>query len=117
MTSLAKAALESGVSLIALPEGGGTGNGHVRPFKKGIFNLAQKFGIPVVPVSIVGSYEFFQTGNWMLYPGKITVYLHETIDTAGNSNLRGAEALRQHVQRIVTEPVEEALKSWKPPKA
>jgi len=117
MTRRAKAALDSGISLIAFAEGSRTRDGHVQPFKKGIFSLAQKFGIPVVPVSIVGSYEFFQTGNWMLYPGKITVYLHETIDTAGNSNLRGAEALRQHVQRIVTEPVEEALKSWKPPKA
>src|SRR6202451_2009797 len=116
MTNRAKAALDSGISLAAFAEGGRTRDGHVRPFKKGIFNLAQKFGVPIVPVSIVGSYEFFQTGNWILYPGKITVYVHDTIDTAANANLRGAEALRQHVQTIVAEPVEEALKNWKRPK-
>jgi 1-acyl-sn-glycerol-3-phosphate acyltransferase len=117
MTQRAKAALDSGISLIAFAEGSRTRDGHVQPFKKGIFNIAQKFGLPIVPVSIVGSYEFFQTGSWMLYPGKITVYVHDTIETSGGSNLRGAEALRQRVQTIVAEPVEEALKSWKGPKA
>lgn len=110
MTRRAKAALDANVSLIAFAEGSRTRNGHVKEFKKGIFNLAQKFGTPVVPMSIVGSYEFFQTGNWMLYPGKITVYLHDTIDTSKIS--RGEiDALRQRVQEIVAAPVEESLKS------
>jgi 1-acyl-sn-glycerol-3-phosphate acyltransferase len=112
MTQRAKTALDSGISLVAFAEGSRTRDGHVQPFKKGIFNLAQKFGIPIVPMSIVGSYEFFQTGNWMLYPGKITVYLHDTIDTT--TVPRGeVDALRQRVQNIVAAPVEEALKSWK----
>jgi 1-acyl-sn-glycerol-3-phosphate acyltransferase len=112
MTRRAKAALDAHISLIAFAEGSRTRTGHVQPFKKGIFNLAQKFGVPIVPVSIVGSYEFFQTGNWMLYPGKITVYLHDTIDTAKVG--RGeVDVLRQSVQDIVAQPVEEALQNWK----
>src|SRR6202161_4554557 len=105
MTGRAKAALDSGTSLIAFAEGSRTRDGHVHEFKKGIFGLAQKFGVPIVPMSIVGSYQFFRTGNWMLYPGKITVYLHDTIDT---STIRRGEldALRQHVQEIVAGPVE-----------
>ena len=81
MRERAKAALDSGISLIAFPEGSRTRTGHVREFEKGIFNLAQKFGVPIVPMSIVGSYQFFQTGNWMLFPEKITVLLHDTIET------------------------------------
>ena len=108
MNERAKAALESGISLIAFAEGSRTRDGHVKPFKKGIFNLAQKLGVPIVPVSIVGSYEFFQTGNWMLYPQKITVYLHDTIDTTEISRSE-VEALRQRVQEIVSAPVEESL--------
>jgi 1-acyl-sn-glycerol-3-phosphate acyltransferase len=109
MMQRAKAALDSGVSLIAFAEGGRTRDGHVQPFKKGLFNLAQRFGVPIVPMSIVGSYEFFQTGNWMLYPSKITVYLHDTIETA---NVQRAEidALRQRVQDIVAGPVEESFR-------
>jgi 1-acyl-sn-glycerol-3-phosphate acyltransferase len=110
MTERAKAALDSDISLIAFAEGSRTRDGHVHEFKKGIFNLAQKFRVPLVPVSIVGSYEFFRTGSWMLTPGKITVYLHHTIET---SQIGRAEVdqLRQRVQAIVSAPVEEALKA------
>ena len=110
MTQRAKATLDSGVSLIAFAEGSRTRDGHVHEFKKGIFNLAQKFGLPIVPMSIVGSYQFFRTGHWMLYPGKITVYLHDTIDTSKIP--RGElDALRQRVQDIVATPVEDSLKA------
>jgi 1-acyl-sn-glycerol-3-phosphate acyltransferase len=110
MTKRAKVALDSGISLAAFAEGSRTRDGHVKPFKKGIFNLAQKFGVPIVPVSIVGSYDFFQTGNWMLYPGKITVYVHETIDSSAIAGM-SADALRDRVREIVAAPVEEAMKS------
>jgi 1-acyl-sn-glycerol-3-phosphate acyltransferase len=109
MTQRAKAALDSGVSLIAFAEGSRTRDGHVQTFKKGIFSIAQRFGLPIVPVSMVGSYQFFQTGHWMLHPETITVYIHDTIDT---SQIPRAEvdALRQRVQEIVSAPVEESLK-------
>lgn len=110
MSKRAKAALDSGTSLIAFAEGSRTRNGHVQEFKKGIFNLAQKFGVPIVPMSIVGSYQFFRTGHWMLHPGKITVYLHDTIDTS-HIGRGSVEALRRRVQEIVSEPVEESLKA------
>jgi 1-acyl-sn-glycerol-3-phosphate acyltransferase len=110
MTQRAKAALDSGVSLIAFAEGSRTRDGHVQPFKKGIFKLAQKFGVPIVPMSIVGSFGFFQTGNWRLYPGKITVYLHDTIDTSKIGRAE-VDALRQRVQDIVAAPVSEWLKN------
>ena len=112
MSRRSKKALDSGISLIAFAEGSRTRTGHVKPFKKGIFNLAQKFGVPIVPVSIVGSYEFFQTGNWILYPGKITVYLHDTIDTSQIPRA-AVDALRQRVQDIVAGPVEESLQQQK----
>lgn len=114
MTARAKAALDSGTSLVAFAEGSRTRSGHVQPFKKGIFNLAQQFGVPIVPVSLVGSYEFFQTGNWLLYPGKITVYLHDAIDTSTIARTE-IDALRRRVHEIVAAPVEESLKNWKKP--
>ena len=108
MRERAKVALDSGISLIAFAEGSRTRDGHVQEFKKGIFGLAQKFGIPIVPVSVVGSYQFFQTGNWMLFPRKITVYLHDTIETKDIG--RGAvDDLRLRVQEIVAKPVEDDL--------
>jgi 1-acyl-sn-glycerol-3-phosphate acyltransferase len=111
MTMRAKHALDSGISLIAFAEGSRTRDGHVQEFKKGVFRIAQRFGVPIVPMSIVGSFEFFQTGNWILHPGKITVYLHDTIDTS-SLDRAGVDALRLRVQEIVVAPVEESLKAW-----
>jgi 1-acyl-sn-glycerol-3-phosphate acyltransferase len=110
MTRKAKAAIDSGVSLIAFAEGSRTRDGRVQPFRKGVFRLAQKFGTPIVPVSIVGSYQFFQTGNWMLHPGKITVYLHDTIDTA-QVERAAVDELAERVHAIVSAPVEESFNS------
>jgi 1-acyl-sn-glycerol-3-phosphate acyltransferase len=108
MRQRAKAALDSGISLIAFAEGSRTRSGHVQEFKKGIFSMAQKFGVPLVPVSIVGSYQFFQTGNWILFPEKITVQIHDTIDTTKIGRAE-VDDLRQRVQEIVSKPVEESL--------
>src|SRR5579864_4032488 len=83
MMRKAKESFDSGTSLIAFAEGSRTRDGHVGPFEKGVFRLAIKFGVPIVPMSIVGSYEFHRTGDWMIYPGKITAFLHETIETKG----------------------------------
>ena len=113
MIARARAALDSGVSLIAFPEGSRTRDGHVQPFKKGIFSLAQKFEVPIVPVSIVGSYEFFQTGNWMLRPSTIKVFLHDTIDTS-EINRRDVDALRERVRAIVVAPLERSIENYKP---
>lgn len=110
MSQRARAALDAGISLIAFAEGSRTRTGHVQPFKKGIFSMAQKAGVPIVPMSIVGSYEFFRTGRWMLHPGKITVCLHDTIDTSHVAR-SDVDALRQRVQEIVSAPVEEFLRS------
>ncbi|MGH9703801.1 MAG: lysophospholipid acyltransferase family protein [Candidatus Acidiferrales bacterium] len=109
MIRRAKHAIDSGISLIAFAEGSRTRNGHVGPFRKGIFRIAQNFGCPIVPMSIVGSFEFFRTGHWMIHPGRITVYLHDIIETNGTSR-KGLDDLRMRVHAIVSKPVEDAMK-------
>jgi len=51
----------------------------------------------------------------MLYPGKIMVYVHETIETA-NIDRTELDALRQRVHDIVSEPVEKSLQEEPPEK-
>ena len=110
MTRKAKQSFESGISLIAFAEGSRTRDGRVRPFQKGVFRLAIRFGVPIVPMSIVGSYEFHRTGDWMLYPGKITVFLHDTIETEGMKKEQ-VEELSSGVHAIVSAPIEKHLAS------
>ena len=110
MWRLTKAALDAGTSLIAFPEGSRTLDGHVGPFKHGVFRMAQHFGYPIVPVSIVGSFEFNRKDSWLLRPSKIVVYLHDTIETK-NLRKENVEALRDQVHRIVSAPVEAAMRA------
>lgn len=105
-----KAALGDGVSLIVFPEGSRTLDGRVGPFREGIFRMLPRLQYPIVPMSIVGSFEFHRKGNWMLYPSKIVVHLHDTIDTTGLTK-KEVEGLQQRVHAIVAGPLEEAVKA------
>ncbi|MFQ5926777.1 MAG: lysophospholipid acyltransferase family protein [Terriglobia bacterium] len=103
-----RTALDDGVSLIIFPEASRTPDGQVKPFQKGIFSIVQQLHYPIVPMSIVGSFAFNRKGSWMLYPSKIVVHLHDTIETKG---LRKDEVdtLQERVYQIVSKPVHEAL--------
>jgi 1-acyl-sn-glycerol-3-phosphate acyltransferase len=103
-----KTALDDGISLIVFAEGTRTVDGRVGPFKNGAFAMAQRFGYPIAPMSIVGSYQFNRKGSWMLYPSKIVVHMHDTIETKGLSKA-DVDALTETVHRIVSKPVDESL--------
>src|SRR5437660_572305 len=109
MWRLTQDAVDGGTSLIIFPEARRTRNGRVDQFQDGGFRMAQQLGIPIVPVSIVGSFQHHRTGHWMLWPAKITVHLHDTIETMGLQNA-DVPTLRERVREIIATPVEENLR-------
>jgi len=108
MWRMTKDAIDGGTSLIVFPEGKRTRDGRVNEFELGAFRLAQQHGIPLVPVSIVGSHLHHATGNWMFWPAEITVHLHDTIDPSDLSK-EDVPALRDSIHAIVSAPVDAAL--------
>lgn len=106
MMKQARESLDSGVSLIVFAEGSRTMSGLPREFNPGVFRMAIQFGYPIAPMSIVGAYEFSRKGDWKLFPSKITVFMHDTIDTSGMTK-NDIEPLRQRVQNIVAAPLRE----------
>jgi 1-acyl-sn-glycerol-3-phosphate acyltransferase len=108
LVRMTRDSLDRGVSLIVFAEGTRTADGRVGPFKEGVFRMAIQFGRPIAPMSIVGSYEFNRKGSWLLRPSKITVFMHDTIETTGMRKDE-AEALRERVHRMVSKPVDEAM--------
>ena len=94
------------------PGGQRTLNGHVGPFHDGVFRMALQFGTPIVPVSIVGSFEFNHKTSWMLRPARIVVHFHDTIETKELDKRDGA-GLRERVREIVAAPIEEHYTSLK----
>jgi len=100
--------IEDKISVVIFAEGSRTLDGHVGSFQKGAFVIAQRLGIPIVPMSICGSFQFCRKGSWMLYPSQITVYLHGTIQTAGLRR-KDIPALMEQVHHLISEPVEVCL--------
>jgi 1-acyl-sn-glycerol-3-phosphate acyltransferase len=109
MWRLTQDAVDGGTSLIIFPEAKRTRDGRVNEFQDGGFRVAQQLGIPIVPVSLVGSFQHHRTGHWMLWPAKITVHLHDTIETKGLTK-EDVPALRERVREIIAAPVEEDLR-------
>ena len=116
MWRLTQEAIDSGTSLVIFPEAKRTRDGHVGEFQDGGFRVAQQLGVPIVPVSIVGSFQHFRTGHWMLWPGNVTVYLHDTIETKGLTK-EDVPALRDRVRETISAPVEGSLKAGNVPNA
>jgi len=76
----------------------------VGEFELGAFRLAQQLAVPLVPVSIVGSFQHHATGNWMFWPGEITVHLHDTMNL---SNLS-----KEDVPRFATAFTHSSVRPW-----
>lgn len=109
MWRLTQDAVAGGTSLIIFPEAKRTRDGHLSEFQDGGFRVAQQLGVPVVPMSLVGSFQHHRTGHWMLWPATITIFLHDTIDTQGLTK-DDVPALRDRVRAIIAAPVEHFLK-------
>jgi 1-acyl-sn-glycerol-3-phosphate acyltransferase len=108
MWRLTQDAIDRGTSLIIFPEAKRTRDGHVDVFEEGGFRVAQQLGIPVVPVSLVGSIKHHRTGHWMLRSATITVHLHDVIETKGMTK-KDVPALCDRVHEIISAPVEASL--------
>lgn len=106
---LTREAISGGTSLIIFPEGRRTRDGHLTEFADGGFRLAQQLGVPIVPVSMVGSFQHLRTEDWILRPATITVYLHGTIETK-DMRKEDVPTLKQRVKEIIAGPVEQSLR-------
>lgn len=100
-----KKALDGGTSLIVFPEGTRTPDGRIHEFEDGGFRMAIQFGSPIVPVSVVGSFEFNRKDRWWLHPSHIVIHIHDTIETKGLRK-EDVPALRDRVRAIMSAPVD-----------
>ena len=97
-----------GLSLIVFPEGTRSADGRVGPFKGGGFYLAMQAGLPIVPLSVVGSRHVMRKGQLTTRPGHVTLIVHEPIETAVNPEPSMVEvrALARRVRDIIRPPAD-----------
>ena len=67
------------MSLVIFPEGSRTWDGKMIPFKRGAFMLAGEFKLPVVPITIDGSFKAMPRFSYNVSPCRITMTIHKPI--------------------------------------
>jgi len=73
--------LRDGNSFFSFPEGTRSRNGSLGPFKKGVFHMAIRAGMPVVPVTIKNTSLLQPPGSYRIRPGSVDVTFHNPIPT------------------------------------
>ena len=102
MRSLNKAVatLKAGMPLVVFPEGGRSGTGQLQPFLPGVFYVAIKSGVDVVPMALIGTYEMLPMDTFHIKPRPVEVLVGEPISSAGYS-IREMDKLAAKVQKAV----------------
>jgi 1-acyl-sn-glycerol-3-phosphate acyltransferase len=77
----AVAQMKEGHSFIAFPEGTRSRTGRMGTFKKGPFIMAIQAGVPVLPITISGSYEVMPPGRLKINSGAVRLMFHPEIET------------------------------------
>ncbi|MDD2798366.1 MAG: lysophospholipid acyltransferase family protein [Bacteroidales bacterium] len=81
--------LEGGLSVVIFPEGSRTQTGKMGRFKKGAFQIAVDLKLPVVPLTIEGSFHILPSGSNIFRPHKLRLIIHPPIESKGE----GSEAI------------------------
>jgi 1-acyl-sn-glycerol-3-phosphate acyltransferase len=71
--------IRRGASVLLFAEGTRTLDGHLQPFKRGAFNLAVRSGVPVVPLTINGTFTILPKHSVSARPGQIELILESPI--------------------------------------
>ena len=77
--------LRNGRSFLAYPEGTRSRDGQLLPFKKGVFMMAIKAQVPIVPITVSGFTRIMRKGERAIHPGAARITIHEPVPTAGYS--------------------------------
>ncbi|MCX4293137.1 MAG: lysophospholipid acyltransferase family protein [Prevotella sp.] len=101
---MARETLSSGMSLVVFPEGARTFTGQMRDFKKGAFMLSDELQLPIVPLTINGSFDVLprmKDWHWISWhPLRLTI--HQPIYPVGKGQENVLATLRQSYDSVAS---------------
>ncbi len=100
--------LKSGHSMVIFPEGTRSKGGPTHEFKAGSFKLATKSKVPIIPVTINGSYNLLEAnGGGKIKSSNVEVIIHAPIETSKLSKEELA-SLHETVENIIVKDIKKA---------
>ena len=82
----------------AFPEGQRSPDGRLMPFKGGIFSMATKANVPIVPLSLSNTHAVMPSVGFLPVQsgkGKLRVYVHDPISVEGKSEEEISKEVRE----------------------
>jgi len=95
----AGAVIRQGINMTIYVEGKRSFDGKLLPFKKGPFYLAEECGVPVVPVTIVGTHQLMPKARFRITPGTVKILFHDPIEPR---DFGGREGLMDRVRAVIS---------------
>jgi 1-acyl-sn-glycerol-3-phosphate acyltransferase len=98
----------NGLSLIVFPEGTRSRTGMMGKFKGGSIMLAMQAGLPIVPISVIGSRHVMKKGELTTRPGHVRLIVHEPIELPANAepSVTDVRELADRVREVIRPAVE-----------
>ena len=88
------------ISVLAFPEGTRSRDGKIQRFKKGAFALATEHQIPLLPVTINGTFPVLPKGKLFVHPGEVQVIIHPAVETEPYG-AKGRDELIENVHQTI----------------
>jgi len=89
--------MKDGLSFLAYPEGSRSYDGRLMRFKRGVFIMAIKAGVQIVPMALAGAHKIAPKGSLKIHPGQVVVSFGAPIDASKYTvERRGELAARVH---------------------
>ncbi len=93
--NLAVDKIKSGTSVVIFPEGTRSLDGEIHEFKRGSLLIATKSNAPIIPITIVGSYNVKRKGSVKINPSHIKLIIDKPIETKDMSKSEQKEVLER----------------------
>lgn len=71
--------VSSEVSILVFPEGTRSEDGELQDFKNGAFIVAKKTGLPILPITIIGTHQLMPKNSKVFTSGKVTLMISQEI--------------------------------------
>lgn len=104
--------LQAGHSLVIFPEGTRSADGVLQDFKAGGFKIAMKAGVPIIPVTIIGTCRVLKKDSLVFHAGEIEVIIDPPIATTDYTNRTLPELIARTRACIATHLAENNSGQW-----
>lgn len=99
-----------GVGVLFFAEGTRSPDGRLRSFKKGAFRVAAAQGLPILPVTIIGTRDIQKPKSLFIFPGKVKMVIHPAVAAASGEDASDITDLMSKTRAAISSALPEALR-------